>query len=64
MINGAKNMVENIRALKRENLELRLLLSSLPDPIPDTNWAPLFIQWWFRNRKRLRELGTPPENAV
>ena len=47
-----------------ENLRLRLLLSSLPDPIPDTNWAPRYIEWWFRNRKRLRTLGTPPDNAA
>jgi hypothetical protein len=59
-------MVEDEKALRRENLQLRLMLSSLPDPIPDTNWAPLYIQWWFRNRKRLRELGQtpPPENAA
>jgi hypothetical protein len=59
-------MVENIKALRRENLELRLLLGSLPDPIPDTNWAPLVSQGWFRNRKRLRELGQtpPPENVA
>ena len=47
-----------------ENLRLRLLLSSLPDPIPDTNWAALYIQWWFRNRKRLHKIGTPPDHAA
>ena len=47
-----------------ENLRLRLLLSALPDPTPDTNWAPRYIEWWFRNRKRLRTLGTPPDNAA
>jgi hypothetical protein len=39
-----------------ENLRLRLLLSALPDPTPDTNWAPQYIQWWFRNRRLLRDL--------
>lgn len=48
----------------QENLRLRLLLSALPDPIPDTNWAPRYIEWWFRNRKRLRTLVTTPDNAA
>jgi len=49
-----------------ENLRLRLLLSALPDPIPDTNWAAAYIQWWFRNRKRLRDIGSAgfPENVA
>ena len=47
-----------------ENLRLRLLLSSLPDPIPDTNWAPRYIEWWFRNRERLRTLATPPPDTA
>jgi hypothetical protein len=48
-----------------ENLRLRLMLSALPDPVPDSNWGPLYIQWWFRNRKRLRELGaTTPDNVA
>ena len=46
-----------------ENLRLRLLLSALPDPIPDSNWAPLYIQWWFRNRRRLRDLAAPVDSA-
>jgi len=47
-----------------ENLRLRLLLSALPDPIPDTNWAPRYIEWWFRNRKRLHAIGAPPETVA
>jgi hypothetical protein len=46
-----------------ENLRLRLLLSALPDPIPDTNWAPVYIRWWFRNRKQLRAFAAPVDNA-
>ena len=47
-----------------ENLRLRLLLSALPDPIPNSNWAPRYVEWWFRNRNRLRAIGAPPENAA
>jgi hypothetical protein len=47
-----------------ENLRLRLLLSALPDPVPDSNWAPHYVEWWFRNRKRLRTLGAPPDTAA
>ena len=53
------------RAAMQENLRLRLMLSALPDPTPDSNWAAAYIQWWFRNRKRLRELGaTTPDNVA
>jgi hypothetical protein len=47
-----------------ENLRLRLLLSGLPDPVPDSNWAPRYIEWWFRNRKQLRALALPPDTAA
>jgi hypothetical protein len=47
-----------------ENLRLRLLLSALPDPTPNTNWAPRYIEWWFRNRMRLREIGAPPGDVA
>jgi len=48
----------------QENLRLRLLLSALPDPMPDSDWAPRYIEWWFRNRNRLRAIGAPPENVA
>jgi hypothetical protein len=49
---------------RSENLRLRLMLSALPDPDPDINWAPLYIQWWFRNRRHLRALAEPPDTAA
>ena len=59
----AASLVE--RGAMQENLRLRLMLSSLPDPIPDANWAPEYIRWWFRNRKRLQALGaTMPDNVA
>ena len=58
----AASLVE--RGAMQENLRLRLMLSALPNPTPDTNWAPQYVQWWFRNRKRLHEIGTPPDHAA
>jgi len=47
-----------------ENLRLRLLLSALPDPEPDSGWVQQYIQWWFRNRRHLRALGETPDTAA
>lgn len=48
-----------------ENLRLRLMLSSLPDPVPDSDWGPRYVEWWFRNCKRLRTLGAAlPDNVA
>ena len=58
----AASLIE--RSAMQENLRLRLMLSALPDPMPDTDWAPRYIEWWFRNRNRLRAIGAPPENVA
>jgi hypothetical protein len=49
----------------RENLRLRLMLSALPAPLPNTNWTSHYITWWHRNRYRLKDIAdVSPEPAA